>query len=43
MKNFSYDYIFNNVDEGIIVLDRNLIIRNINKAAGYLLGRDLPK
>ena len=40
MKNFSYDYIFNNVDEGIIVLDRNLIIRNINKAAGYLLGRD---
>jgi PAS domain S-box-containing protein len=36
---FSCDYIFNNVDNGIIILDRELTIRNMNKAAGHLLGR----
>lgn len=38
MDNFSYDYIFNNVDEGIIILDKNLKVRNINKTASHILG-----
>lgn len=39
MKAFSYEYIFNNVDSGIIALDTDMIITNINENASTILAR----